>query len=90
MILANFPELAETVKLTLWIEDDRHHRGYKGWFSRSLSIEHGENRFEIPLSDIRTTAKKRKLDMRQIHKIAVYGSRVEKTFSLSFDDFRLE
>lgn len=83
-------ELAEPVRLTLWIEDDHHHAGIEGWFSRKLTIEPGENQFTIPLETIRTTAKKRKLDLRRIHKISLYGSRVETTFSLTLDDFRLQ
>ena len=75
---------------TIWIEDDHHHAGNEGWFSRKLSIEPGENRFAFPLEEVRTTAKKRKLDLSRIHKIALYRSNVETTFSVTLDDFRLE
>lgn len=84
-----YSELPEAVRLTLWIEDDHHRKGNQGAFSRKLTVEPGENRFEIPLSEVRTTAKNRELDMTRIHKIALYGTRVEKTFSLFFDDFAL-
>jgi len=85
-----YSDLPDEVRLTLWIEDDHHTAGSQGYFSRRLTVSPGENRFDIALVDVRTTAKKRELDMMRIHKIALYGTRVEEPFSLSFDDFRLE
>jgi len=85
-----YSDLDEAVTLTLWIEDDHHRKGSQGYFLRRLTVEPGENRFEFALSDVRTTAKNRELDLTRIHKIALYGTRVEEPFSLLFDDFRLE
>jgi VanZ family protein len=84
-----YSELPDAVTLTLWIVDDDHLTGDWGSFKRKLEIEPGENRIDIPLSEIRTQARERELDMSRINKVVVYASGVERSFSLFFDDFRL-
>jgi hypothetical protein len=85
-----YSKLEETVTLTLWVVDDHHFAGNRGWFARRIKVEPGENRFEILLSEIRETARHRELDMTRIHKVDLYAKRTEEPFSLFLDDFRLK
>jgi len=84
-----YSELSEPATVTLWVADDHHVAGDLGSFRRRLEIKPGENRFDVPLADIRTKARNRELDLTRIHKAAIYASKVEQPFSLFLDDFRL-
>jgi hypothetical protein len=85
-----YSQLEAPVAVTLWVVDAQHLAGDWGSFRRKLTIEPGVNRFEIPLSEIRTEPRERELDITRIRKVAIYGSRVESPFSLFLGELRLD
>ena len=53
-------------QLVLRIHDKLHSQDHADRFNRSLMIMHGENRFRIPLAEIRNAPARREMDMTRI------------------------
>lgn len=76
--------------LVLRIHDRHHNQSYSDRFNRNLWIEQGENRFRIPLVEIRKAPARRDMDMSQIAGLILFATDLARPVSFYPGVLRLE
>jgi hypothetical protein len=81
---------SEEFELSIRVDDDFQHQHFQDRFNSSFPIKPGANRITIPLSEIETRPKNRRMNLSAIRRTILYVNRpqVERTFFL--DHMRLE
>lgn len=79
-----------TYFVTLRIHDKEHDNRYVDRYNQRLAIQSGLNEIEISLEEIQSQPEGRQMDMAEIAGLAIFAASPDETFSLYFDDLRLE
>jgi len=77
-------------QLVLRIHDKLHNQEHADRFNRTLMIMHGENRFRIPLAEIRNAPAGRELDMTRITGLTLFAVDTVQPVDFYIGPFRLE
>jgi VanZ family protein len=80
---------SDTLKIVCRIHDKYHNHDYSDRFNRNYLLTHGWNDFSIPLAEIRSAPKNRKMDMSQIERIGIFTVRSPRKRIVYFDNFYL-
>jgi len=83
-----YSESARAHPFTLRI-DDASSTGYGSRYNEAFALRPGANRFEIPLTGLRTSDKRRIIDTRRITRFAIFLSRPQEPVTLYVDWVRL-
>lgn len=87
-----FNESNEPLKITCKIHDREHRvRGYKynDRYNKSLTLTPGWNMVTIPLSDVASAPKERKMDLAEIRNVGFFVTRLKKEMNVYMDDLAL-
>jgi hypothetical protein len=79
--------------VTIRVHDRAHRRGnqpYSDRFNRRVTLDHGFNVVNLPLSEIENAPQGRTMDMSRIETLVVFSSAVEAERVLNFYELRLE
>jgi hypothetical protein len=87
---AVYSTLSDSINISIRIDDAHHNQKYTDRFGRMLTIAPGNNDIRINLDDIESAPKGRKMDMKKIKLVLLFGSKSLKGDSLYFDNFHLE
>jgi hypothetical protein len=90
LVFEVFSELAKPVTLVLRIHDIGHDNDYWDRFNRNLIIEPGANRISIPLREVETAPRGRKMDLSRICGMVLFADHPQEPFVLYLDAFHLE
>jgi VanZ family protein len=90
LVVEVYSDVARTVPVAIRIHDRDHDHRYEDRFNRTLSVERGYHRWEIPLEEIRRAPTGRELDLRRVDGIIVFVPRNLETVRLDFGPLRLE
>jgi hypothetical protein len=85
-----YSDLDTAAKLTISIAEHRHLRVYEDRFNQRFVVAPGTNRVEILLDSVKQSPATREMNMAEIAHINIFAYRPSDTFSLYFDNFRLE
>lgn len=88
--LSIFSKNQDTIALTIRIHDKKHNHSYEDRYNQRFEIQPGTNDIEIELSAVQHAPKARQMDMGEVTGLAMFAAQPEETFSLYFDDLRLE
>lgn len=81
---------SESVQVVLRIHDLKHNNEHDDRFNQTFTVEPGEREISVPISKIENTRSGRKLDMQKIRVMMLYMAKPNTTYTLYFDNFRLE
>jgi hypothetical protein len=84
---------ADQLRLTIRINDKIHdQQGYRydDRFNKRLFVDPGWNHFEIPLDDIQSAPKERKMDLKNVIGLGLFTTELDQPRVLFFDYFRLK
>lgn len=70
--------------------DDREAPDYADRFNKAIVLSPGDNRVSIPFADLVTSGTKRRLDLREIRKVALFLAKPRDRHTLYLDRVRLE
>jgi hypothetical protein len=82
----------QNLQFEIKVHDKYHtHRqqGYDDRFNKNITLEHGWNFINIPISDIAVSPKGRLMDMSNINKISLFTHKIAQPTILYIDDIRL-
>ena len=88
--LSVFSKNEEIIYITLRIHDKQHDHDYTDRYNQRLEIKPGINQIEINLEEVQNKPEGRQMEMEKIAGLAIFAVSPEETFSLYFDDLRLE
>ena len=77
-------------QLVLRIHDKLHNQDHADRFNRTLMVRHGENRFRIPLAEIRNAPVGRELDMARITGLTLFAVDTVQPVNFYIGPLRLE
>jgi hypothetical protein len=85
-----YSELQEPVAIVLRINDIHHRGAYSDRFNRELVIDPGANRISIPLPEVETSPRRRRMDLTHIRNVTIFADHPVHSFSLYVDALHLE
>lgn len=88
--LSVFSKNEEIIYITLRIHDKQHDHDYTDRYNQRLEIKPGINQIEINLEEVQNKPEGRQMEMETIAGLAIFAASPKETFSLYFDDLRLE
>jgi hypothetical protein len=77
-------------QLVLRIHDKTHNQEHADRFNRSLLVKHGENRFRIPLAEIKNAPANREMDMTRITGLTLFAVDTVRSVDFYIGSLRLE
>lgn len=81
---------AEPVTLTLRVHDRNHTNEYSDRFNREFEVQPGQNSITVSIDDIRTAPARRTMDLGAIASVVLFADSPRRSFTLYFDEFRLQ
>ena len=87
LALRVFSPQAQT--LTLRIHDKKHNNDYDDRYNQRLSIQPGINDLVIPLNDVASAPKNRRMDLSQIQNLMLFAVSPEQSLTVYVDEVRL-
>jgi hypothetical protein len=85
-----FSTRTDTININMRIDDTHYNQEIRDRFNRIIGVKPGINEIVIELNDVRKAPSSRQMDMSEIKKIMLFGSKAEAGDSIYIDDFRLE
>jgi VanZ family protein len=85
-----FSKLEVTKELTLRVNDRAHIHQYHDRYNGRILVRPGLNHIKIDINLIKSAPRDRNMQMHDIAELALFAVKPNETFSLYFDDFRLE
>lgn len=85
-----FSKLETPQQLTLRVNDRAHIHQYSDRFNQRIVVHPGLNQIQIGLDTIMKAPKDREMNIDSIAELAIFAVKPSTTFTLYFDDFRLE
>lgn len=89
LVFDAFSDLAQPVQLVLRVHDRDHNHDYHDRFNRIIRIEPGMNRISVPLVDVRSAPRDRRMDMSRIWGVVLFADHPREPFVLYLGDLRL-
>ncbi len=83
-------DLDAPLSLVIRVHDAAHDQRSKDRFNRSLTIAPGVNRFSIALDDIERAPDRRRMDMRRIRGVLIFGYNLKAPTHVYLGALRLE
>lgn len=85
-----YSENPESRTLTLRIHDRQHNWRYDDRFNTKLTVAPGDNAFRVPLAQVRTAPRNRKMDMKAIVNLMIFAVEPEQSLQFYLSNIRLE
>jgi hypothetical protein len=77
------------IRVSVRIDDQEEHLDYGDRYNKGFILQPGMNDMKIPLNTLMTSATRRKLDTRKIHRLLIFLVRPERKVVMYVDYFRL-
>ena len=81
---------SQTLELVLRIHDAQHNNRHADRFNRTFNVVPGYTQIKVAINEIQNGPKNRELDIKNIVGFMVYMSHPAQSYTLYFDNFRLE